>query len=365
MPLAEYIIVFTLTICITLASTNNAFKTVTLSNTKLPIDTNGTSLFTGEATILYHENYYYAYFNDWGNCSDVNCCIESNACASCCFHGKSGDCVYANGHNIYAYRTQDFSKWENIGIALPASNYIPGTVFRPQVIYNKQMQQFIMWYEDRWDSGTNPGYAISISSTPQGPFQRYKDTVKMATSYKIGDYDIFIDDDGSAYHVRTGVVVEKLNSNWTGPSGESAVVIKDSSVEGPSMFKRNGTYYILVGKGCCACKGGSNVEVYTSDKPMGPYLFKFDVGSNYTNGHVFNATSPYNYVTRAQGSKVISVPGANGDQYLWLGNQWVTATEPGNPRNKDLLYWTVLDFDEYGMIKQIVREDTTQLSIKN
>ncbi len=69
--------------------------------------------------------------------------------------------------------------------------------------------------------------------------------------------------------------------------------------------------------------------------------------------------------TRAQGSKVLVVPGENGDQYLWLGNQWVTATEVDNPRNKDLLYWTVLQFDQNGMIQQVVRQNTTTLSIKS
>ena len=98
---------------------------------------------------------------------------------------------------------------------------------------------------------------------------------------------------------------------------------------------------------------------------MGPYTFISDVGSNTTDGHVFNAKSPYNYVTRAQGSKVICVDGglSVGNQYLWLGNQWGTATESGNPRDKDLLYWTVLQFDTKGKIQQIVRQDTTKLTV--
>eukprot|EP00483_Globobulimina_turgida_P011124 UN11145 len=100
------------------------------------------------------------------------------------------------------------------------------------------------------------------------------------------------------------------------------------------MFKRNNIYYVLVGKGCCACKGGSNIVVYTADKPMGPYSLRGDVGSNHTNGHVFNAKSPYNYVTRAQGSKVMVVPGENGDQYLWLGNQWLQPRKLAIPEIK-------------------------------
>ena len=52
----------------------------------------------------------------------------------------------------------------------------------------------------------------------------------------------------------------KSHSGVTGAS----VDIPNGGVEGPSMFKRNGIYYILVGVGCCACRGGSNVVVRTN-----------------------------------------------------------------------------------------------------
>lgn len=69
-------------------------------------------------------------------------------------------------------------------------------------------------------------------------------------------------------------------------------------------------------------------------------------------------------VTKAQGSKVITVPWVDGStQYLWLGNQWVSSQLPGNPRNSDLLYWTVLQFNATGGLQQIVYEDTTTLQL--
>ena len=57
-----------------------------------------------------------------------------------------------------------------------------------------------MWYEDRWSSGgSNPGYAIATSPTPQGPFTTVADTVRMAPGGgRIGDYDVFVDEDGVA-----------------------------------------------------------------------------------------------------------------------------------------------------------------------
>ena len=41
--------------------------------------------------------------------------------------------------------------------------------------------------------------------------------------------------------------------------------------------------------------------------------------------------------------------------YVWVGNQWnsgLSETPPG-PRNHDLLYWTVLNFNENGTLKQV------------
>jgi hypothetical protein len=43
---------------------------------------------------------------------------------------------------------------------------------------------------------------------------------------------------------------------------------------------------------------------YMATSPLGPYKLAGDVGSNHTQGHVFSPTSQWNYVTRAQGSKV-------------------------------------------------------------
>ena len=40
--------------------------TVSLSNTKLPLDQHGNEIITGEAGCLEHNGTFYFYFNDWG-----------------------------------------------------------------------------------------------------------------------------------------------------------------------------------------------------------------------------------------------------------------------------------------------------------
>ena len=145
-----------------------ARKEVTLSNVDLPKDTVGNLLLTGEASVLNMNEKYYFYFNDWGSCPGVNCCDTPSGCASCCFKGTNGSCVYTDNHNIVVYETTDFENWKFGGIALNVSNREPGIMFRPHVVYNKKTERYIMWYEDRHPG--QAGYAIAASKTPTDPF---------------------------------------------------------------------------------------------------------------------------------------------------------------------------------------------------
>jgi len=344
-------------------------KSITVSNTQLPVDQNNDPIITGEASVLVgpagtpYSGFYYFYFNNWGGCSGVNCCTSLTGCASCCFNPPSAKypdaCVYTTNHSVVVYKTPDFSTWIFLGEALPEKARKAGIEFRPQVVYNNLTKQFVMWYEDRWTGQT--GYAVAVSDTPEGPFKTVEDTVKVSGPGRVGDYDIFIDDDAVGYHVRTGLVIQKLTSDYLGFTGEY-YSLQNSAVEGPAMFKRNGIYYLLVGAGCCACIGGSNILVYASHSPLGDFAFQSDVGTN--TSQFFNPYSRLNYVTHAQQTKVFPVPNVSGEiQWIWLGNQWVTSSELGNPRNNDLLYWDILSFNASGTIQQFIRKDKVVISV--
>ena len=268
---------------------------------------------------------------------------------------------------MLAYGTRDFAVYEPLGVALAPGARVPGTEFRPQVVFCAATGEYVMWYENRWTTGgPNPGYAVATSRAPAGPYTTVAKSVVLGGAGRVGDFDVFVDPaDGAAYHVRTGLTIAPLAANFSArDAARGAVNVPDGGVEGPAMFARAGVYYMLVGLGCCACRGGSNVVVYTAPAPLGPWTRRGDVGSNTTDGHTFNAHSPYNFVTRAQQTKVVRVVGAAGqEQWLWIGNAWVTATEPGAPRDHDLLYFALLEFDADGMIKQMVRADSVTLSV--
>lgn len=354
------------------ATTLTSSAEVTLSNTALPRDQNGEPLITGEADVLEHDGAYYFYFNNWGSCPGVNCCDAAAGCATCCFDRpphpylpgcgdkNNGSDPYGLYHTIQVYKTIDFVTWQNLGVALPLSARLPGIEFRPHVVYNPKIKLFLMWFEDR---GSNlHGYAIATSTTPEGPFTTKYYNVTLPGRGRVGDFDIFIDDDGSAYHVRTGFDVVKLNDDFTGPAEYMSSFKTPRDSEGPVMFKRNDRYYVLAGSACCACIGGSSIYVLSATSLAGPWSYHGDIGSNPTK---FDPHSPNNFVTKAQASAVFAVNGESDTNYVWLGNQWnsgLKLTPPG-PRNHDLLYWTVLAFEDDGSVKQVNYSDTASFDL--
>jgi hypothetical protein len=338
-------------------------KKVTVSNIQLPKDTSGKPLITGEASVLESNNKYYFYFNDWGSCPGVDCCDTPSGCASCCFKGTKGSCVYTNNHNIVVYETTDFETWQYRGIALNISNRMEGIMFRPHVIYNKKSDRYIMWYEDRHPG--QAGYAIAVSKTPTGPFYTIINSVKMhgeGRSDGSGDFSIFVDEkDLKAYHVRDGFVIEELSDDYLGGTGNTYTFKTPENAEGPVFFKGfNGMYYILPGTSCCSCKGGSSIYVYVSKAPLGPYAYLGDVGRNTSTLNQSDIHNEYRYITRAQATAVFKV-GKN--QLIWMGNQWVTSKEPGNPRNHDLLYWHSLEFTDSGHVQQVQYQDSVVIEV--
>jgi hypothetical protein len=340
-------------------------RAAVLSNTALPLDTDGNLMLTGESSVLAVNGTFYLYANVWGGCPGVDCCSSPTGCASCCFQGPTDPCVYTDNHTVVAYSTRDFAAWRFEGVMLAPSGRRAGIEFRPQVVYAAQTGLFVMWYEDRWSSkDSNKGYAVATGPSPVGPFTTVSNSTPVPGAGRIGDYDIFVDPDTSVgFHVRTGVTIVQLSADLTAAAVPARVYeMPDGSVEGPAMFKRNGVFYLLFGKGCCACRGGSNIDVYTASSALGPYTFRGDVGSNAS--QAFDAHSPYNYNTHAQQTKVFTVTAADGsEQFVWLGNQWVTSALPGRPRAHDLLFWAVLEFDDAGMIKEVQWQDSATITV--
>jgi len=344
---------------------------VTLPNKALPRDQNGDEIFTGEGSTMKYGNSYYFYFNDWTTtCPGVDCCNTSEGCAGHCY-GKPDQPPYVSGcadpnngsnpyglyHIVRVYKTEDFKVFENLGTALELANRPAGIIFRPHVIFNKNTGLFVMWLDM-----VEQGYRVATAAQPEGPFKVVSSTaIPMPGQPQNGDYHLFVDSDGSAYHLRRSAYVPtnnltlvKLSDDFTAPDSLVSTFAAPKLVEAPVLFKREGFYYALSGIQCCACIVGSNMYVHRAASLAGPWTLLGDVGS--IPGVPFDPHNPHLYVTQAQGSSIFEVPSpGGGSTFVWWGNQWNSGLEvdPLRPRNHDFLYWAALEFATDGTIQQL------------
>ena len=369
----------------------------TLSNVALPRDTAGQKLITGELDILLHQGVYFLYSNNLGWCPGIDCCASPGGCATCCFEhppaGYERGCGRGNVsrlprsegpvsvlrnssdpwgfyHEVQVYRTADFRSFENLGVALSPSAHRWGCEYRPHVRWNPTTEQFIMWTASEGcgsgaPRGSLPAFTVFTSPTAAGPFRALAYNVTLPGKGGAGDFTLFVSGDGTtAYNIRTGYDIVRLNAAWTGPAETDAHVASVSIPghefsEAPVVFQRRGIYYLLGTLACCVCTGGSNLWVLTAPSMRGPWEFRGDIGSNPTR---FDPHSPRNYVMNAQLSAAFRFPPQPSDDdaegstsTFVVGNQWNSGVNerPPGPRAHDLYYWTRLDFEEDGGIKQL------------
>eukprot|EP01050_Picozoa_sp_SAG11_P030602 SAG11_NODE_9128_length_940_cov_0.956005_2_plen_117_part_00 len=62
------------------------------------------------------------------------------------------------------------------------------------------------------------------------------------------------------HQVRTGNIIQQLADDYLNVQGNATSFTPPASLkcgcEGPTFFKHAKTYFITLGSGCCACKGG-------------------------------------------------------------------------------------------------------------
>ena len=208
-----------------------------------------------------------------------------------------------------------------------------------------------MWYE-RYNTPWNPlktgtTYAVAISKAVAGPFIVAKDSVQLhghGRADGCGDANILVDDDGAAYHVRFGLVIERLDSDFLGGSGIVYQLNpggRSLTLDAPVFFKHAGWYYVMAGSLSCA-GGATTVYAWQARAPLGPYSFQGVIGGR--------------SATRAQGSTSFLV----GGQRIWLGNQWGT---PNATRNHELLRFARLDFNLDGSLAPLKWEDNVTVTV--
>ncbi|HEV2435857.1 MAG TPA: glycoside hydrolase family 43 protein [Verrucomicrobiae bacterium] len=216
--------------------------------------------------------------------------------------GEAGNLAHVG---VHVYSSRDLYHWRDEGIALavsddPQSDLVRGCILeRPKVIFNQRTKKFVMWFhlepKGAGYSGARSGVAVADNVT--GPYQflhslrpnagvwpenvspemrhplsaeemerldpmdldgaprpYYPKHLLLRRDFTGGqmarDLTLFVDDDGSAYHVYTSegngtLHISKLSDDYLAPAGTFIRVSPGRFNEAPAMMKWRGRYFLF------------------------------------------------------------------------------------------------------------------------
>ena len=200
---------------------------------------------------------------------------------------------------VRVYSSDDLYTWKNEGVALAvkkdtSSMLQAGSVVeRPKVIYNKSTQQFVMWFHHELKG---QGYdaaltGVAVADSVTGPYtylksfrlhpgvwpanfseQQQRAAASIAAQQDVSrderttrgvylhrdfqpgqmsrDMTLFVDDDGTAYHITASeengtLLISKLAPDYRSLSNEYVRVFPGGNNEAPAIFKKDGKYYLI------------------------------------------------------------------------------------------------------------------------
>lgn len=232
------------------------------------LDTDGTHINAHGNNVLTHDGKYY-----WYGSHKIAGKTESEK----------------NEAGVRCYVSSDLLNWTNSGLVLSVTSAgqhpdvaNAGILDRPKVIFNQATRKFVMYFKlyppgaAGGTVGTDVAYVgVATASKPLGPFE-YHDKFTGAGSPKgSGDFAIFQDEDGAAYHVAVrkpdkALVCGRLTKDGLRPEGDYTVMKGVThATEGPALFRRDGKLYLL-GSGSTGWNPNP-ARMFVADRIAGPY----------------------------------------------------------------------------------------------
>ncbi|MDA9555510.1 glycoside hydrolase family 43 protein, partial [Pelobium sp.] len=309
------------------------------------VDTDGKPINAHGGGILYQEGKYYWYGEFKGAGKDGAKAMDGVSC----------------------YSSTDLYHWKNEGIVLkmiPDTNSLlqPGCILeRPKVIYNAKTRKYVMWFHHELkDQGYKAALTgLAVADHPTGPFtyiksirphaqvwpknlpeqdrvipnafpsnfrnlpnwqERVKAGVLVGRDFQSGqmsrDMTLFVDDDGTAYHITSSednqtLQVSKLSDDYQSFTNEYYRILPGQSNEAPAIIKHQGKYYLLASgtTGWAPNPGRS----FVADKITGPWevLGNPVIGSEEEKATTFHSQSTF--ILPVQGKK---------KTYIYMGDRW-------------------------------------------
>lgn len=186
--------------------------------------------------------------------------------------------THGNGFEVYI--SDDLKHWkqgEKLALS-PKDSWGTRWYWAPEVYYVKSKNKFYMFYS------VDEHICVATSDSPEGPF--VQDKKEPIWDEKSIDTSLFIDDDGTPYlyFVRfTGgnvIWVAEMKADLKSikkktlkqciSAEDGWETIRDKVAEGPSILKRNGTYYLIYSANHYQSQDYA-VGYATATSPLGPW----------------------------------------------------------------------------------------------
>ena len=289
---------------------------------------------------------------------------------------------------VGVYSSKDLMNWKNEGVALAVSE-TKGDVIergcimeRPKVVYNPTTKKFVMLFhlelKGRGYEAARVGFAVS--DTPTGPFKfirslrpnagkwpmdftkrdikramaldeaKYKEwwTPEWRRAVDEGlllkrdlpggqmsrDMTVFVDDDGTAYHIHSAeenltLNIAELTPDYLDYTGRYIRLAPGGHNEAPTIFKRDGVYWMIT-SGCTGWDP-NEARMFRAESMWGPWE---------------QLPSPFrgedaNKSFHTQGTYIFKIEGT--DQYIFMADRWI----PRSLKNSRHI-WLPIEYDTDG-----------------
>ena len=279
---------------------------------------------------------------------------------------------------IMCYSSKNLTDWKNEGAVLPvvsdeSCEIVQGCIMeRPKVIYNSKTKKFVMWFhlELKGQGYAAARSAVAVSDLPTGPFKylrsyqkwwtpEWNEAVKnglfvkrdMQNGQMARDMQLFVDDDGKAYHIYSSeenltLHIAELNDEYTGHTGKYVRVAPAGHNEAPAIFKADSTYW-MISSGCTGWDP-NEARMFSATNIFGPWTQHRNPCVGSKSEITFGGQSTF--VLKLPGKKNAFIfmadiwkPKHPSDaRYIWLPIQF----KNGNPVVEWMDSWTLDFFDK-------------------
>jgi len=267
----------------------------------------------------------------------------------------------SDGQGFPCYTSKDLITWTSTGFLYqkPENHFGTFAFWAPEVKFHNK--KFYLTYSCYDPQKKILKTCLAVSDNPEGPFKDFY-TPWLDLGYSVIDGDIFVDNDNTPYlyfsknetnsdSIGTGnLYVIRMKKDFSGPDGEPVFISgptqkwemvnwkKNRCNEGPTIFKRNNTYYMTYSANDTGYDH-YGIGVQYAKSPMGPWK-----------------KDPANPIITTDLSKGVSSPGHNSIVKAPNGDLFIVYHRHADPNCKKPNWDRVvcidkLYFDKKGRLK--------------